>query len=427
MITTSEDQSSATDDRDATLRLIDWFSIERVRKANILVVGAGAIGNEVLKNLALLGVGNIFIIDRDTIELSNLTRSILYRETDYARPKAQVAARAVRNVNPHVKARWKRGDLRFDLGLGLIKRMDVVIAGLDNVAARDKIYRLCLTAGRPWVDAGIGVLDGQVCVYSHEYGACYECYYSAEQLQRLQKSCEVIASRYEKEGKVATTPTIASIVAGVQVQEALKLLDVDSWKDRTLISREFYFNGTYGEVMINNLVRNQSCRRHFTVDPNLVIEMKKVSAYTTSVRELLDQVEEVLGAPASVGLNYDLAVEMPCDCSNARLLLRPVEALFKEDLKCENCGWQPERRTALKTRNTLDRNLINKYPEAIGEAKLIDIGIPALDIMRVNAEANPSAQKKRKSGNKFKDGQANVERFIELTGDVRPDFYFDEA
>ncbi|HEY0367356.1 MAG TPA: ThiF family adenylyltransferase, partial [Pyrinomonadaceae bacterium] len=87
-------------DRDASLKLIDWFDVERVRAAKILVVGAGAIGNEALKNLALLGIGHIFIVDRDTIEMSNLSRSVLYRATDNGKDKAEVAARAVRELNP---------------------------------------------------------------------------------------------------------------------------------------------------------------------------------------------------------------------------------------------------------------------------------------------------------------------------------------
>src|SRR5689334_21050060 len=124
--TLKPDASPSAMDRDATLRLIKWFSIDTVRAAKILVVGAGAIGNEVLKNLALLGVGNIFIIDRDKIEISNLSRSVLYRESDCDQYKALVAARATRELNPSINARWRVGDISFDLGLGFIRRMDVV-------------------------------------------------------------------------------------------------------------------------------------------------------------------------------------------------------------------------------------------------------------------------------------------------------------
>lgn len=58
---------------------LSWYKAEVVKNAKVMVVGAGALGNEVLKNLALFGVGNIFIVDFDTIEYSNLTRSVLYR------------------------------------------------------------------------------------------------------------------------------------------------------------------------------------------------------------------------------------------------------------------------------------------------------------------------------------------------------------
>src|SRR6476619_2229309 len=98
-------------DRDATLKLIDWFDVDRVHSAKIMVIGAGAIGNEVLKNLALLGIGHIFIVDRDTIEMSNLSRSVLYRAADSGKDKTSTAARAVAELNPNVKTTYLKGDV----------------------------------------------------------------------------------------------------------------------------------------------------------------------------------------------------------------------------------------------------------------------------------------------------------------------------
>src|ERR1700754_5222888 len=130
-------------DRDATLKLIDWFKIERIRAAKILVIGAGAIGNEVLKNLALLSVGHIVVFDRDTIEMSNLSRSVLYRASDNGHSKAETAARALRELNPSVKTRALVGDIQFDLGLGLLRHVNVVIGCLDNRVARYFTNRMC--------------------------------------------------------------------------------------------------------------------------------------------------------------------------------------------------------------------------------------------------------------------------------------------
>ena len=144
-------------DRDATFKLIDWFDIERVRSAKVLVIGAGAIGNEVLKNLALLGFGHVFILDRDIIEMSNLSRSVLYRASDSGRDKAAAAAEAVRALNPNVKVSWRTGDVTLDLGLGLLRRMDVVIGCLDNPEARLYINRASWKVGKAWIDAGYEV------------------------------------------------------------------------------------------------------------------------------------------------------------------------------------------------------------------------------------------------------------------------------
>jgi adenylyltransferase/sulfurtransferase len=432
MVNGSANVAAAPGDRDATLRLIKWFSIEQVRKAKVLVVGAGAIGNEALKNLALLGVGNVYIIDKDTIELSNLTRSVLYRESDCGQPKAQVAARALQNINPVVKARWKQGDLRFDLGRGLLRHVDVVIAGLDNVPARHELNTLCFTAGRPWIDAGIDVLDGHVCVYSPHEGACYECYFTEEQHREIQRSCAVIASRYEQEGKLATTPTIASIVGGVQVQEALKLLDPGTWHDRTLVSRKFMFNGSTGDCMTVKLVRRPDCTRpHFTIDPDSVVELAGASARATTARELLDMTEELCRAPVSIGLNFELAVALqPHACGDTHLILQPVEKLSREDLRCEKCGWEPERRTALVRKQVIDRALVEQYPEAVGGARLIDLGIPPLEIMRVYRGeplgAKPKGSRKGKAAAAAASAGDGGPMFIELTGDLGPDLGFNE-
>ncbi|MBK6425927.1 MAG: ThiF family adenylyltransferase [Blastocatellia bacterium] len=188
-------------DRDASLKLIDWFDIERVRAARILVIGAGAIGNEVLKNLALLGIGHVFIYDKDTIDMSNLSRSVLFRATDAGALKAAVAARAIRDLNPNVEALWESGDVTLDLGLGVYRTMDVIIGCLDNREARLHVNRACWKLDRPWVDGGIGQLNGQARAYRPGHGACYECSMTENDYRRISVPCGAIASRYASEGK----------------------------------------------------------------------------------------------------------------------------------------------------------------------------------------------------------------------------------
>ncbi len=92
------------DDRYGRLRLIPWWRQERLASARVLVVGAGALGNEVLKNLALLGVGTVYLIDLDVVEPSNLSRSVLFRAEDGGRGKAEVAARRAGRSTPTLRS-----------------------------------------------------------------------------------------------------------------------------------------------------------------------------------------------------------------------------------------------------------------------------------------------------------------------------------
>ena len=105
------------DDRYSRLRLIAWWDQDKLANAKILVVGAGALGNEVLKNLALLGVGNVYVVDFDKIEESNLTRSVLFRSRDCGRSKAEAAAEALRDMNPDTRVVPMLANIITDVGL----------------------------------------------------------------------------------------------------------------------------------------------------------------------------------------------------------------------------------------------------------------------------------------------------------------------
>jgi molybdopterin/thiamine biosynthesis adenylyltransferase len=127
---------AAAEDRFARLRLIGWWDQERLARARVVVIGAGALGNEIVKNLALLGLRNVFVADRDQIENSNLSRSILFRERDCGRPKAVVAAERAAEIYPEIRVQPFAGNIVYDLGQGIYHWADVILGGLDNREAR---------------------------------------------------------------------------------------------------------------------------------------------------------------------------------------------------------------------------------------------------------------------------------------------------
>jgi adenylyltransferase/sulfurtransferase len=212
--------------RFARLEAIEWWDQALLGRSRVLVIGAGALGNEVVKNLALLGVGHIAIADMDRVELSNLSRSVLFRETDEGRFKAECAARAARQIYDGLEVRALVGNILADLGLGHFRWADAIIGALDNREARLFVNTASARVGRPWFDGGIEVLHGIARGFAPPGTACYECTLSAVDWDLLNKrrSCSLLARRAIEQRGTPTTPTTASVIAAIQVAEVIKHL-----------------------------------------------------------------------------------------------------------------------------------------------------------------------------------------------------------
>lgn len=255
---------------------LSWFRQEKVDSAKIMVVGCGALGNEVLKNLILFGVGNIWIVDFDKVELHNLNRSVLFRNADALsrRLKVEAAADRLQELNPNVKIHTIVGDFCHDVGLGLIMQMDVVVGCVDNRWTRFIINRFCMRAKVPWVDGGIDGLDGTARVFVPGRN-CYACNMSGETKDYLQRrmSCSTSIRRNEESQRVPTTPVVASVIGAIQAQEALKLLHREQLENGDLTSlcgRMFYYDGQH---MTTRILRfetwDEDCAEHTSFDVKL--------------------------------------------------------------------------------------------------------------------------------------------------------------
>ena len=148
----------------------------RVARARVLAVGAGGIGCELLKTLALHGFENITTMDLDTIDVSNLNRQFLFRKRHVGMSKAEVARESVMKFQPRATIDATRANVkeaRFDKEY--FKSFDVVLNGLDNLEARRHVNRLCLAAEVPLVESGTTGYKGQVTVHERRTCACFEC------------------------------------------------------------------------------------------------------------------------------------------------------------------------------------------------------------------------------------------------------------
>jgi ubiquitin-activating enzyme E1 C len=151
-----------------------------LKKSTIFIAGVGALGCEIAKDLALAGVGKLILVDLDTIETSNLSRQLLFRMEDIGRPKAEIAAKRVKELNPAVEVEFFFKKIQ-DLPIDMYEKCDVIIAALDNVQARFDLNVIARRVTRPMIEGGTVGFEGHVQVIVSagakflDETACYRC------------------------------------------------------------------------------------------------------------------------------------------------------------------------------------------------------------------------------------------------------------
>jgi molybdopterin/thiamine biosynthesis adenylyltransferase len=157
--------------RHIVLREVGGPGQAALRRARVLVIGAGGLGAPVLLYLAAAGVGTLGVIDDDVVTLSNLQRQVIHTTPDLNSPKVDSAAAMIRRLNPHVAVESHGLRLTAQNALDLIGRYDIIADGSDNFATRYLVADTCYFAKKPLVTAALGTFDATLTtIRAHERG-----------------------------------------------------------------------------------------------------------------------------------------------------------------------------------------------------------------------------------------------------------------
>lgn len=360
------------EDRYSRLRLIPWWDQSKIAACRLLVVGAGALGNEILKNAALLGFSNVVVVDLDRIEESNLSRTILYREQDIGTFKAESAAKAYRRLVPNARVQPVVANIVHACGLGLFEWSDVILAGLDNREARLWINRAAWKMNRPWIDGAIEGINGVVRAFLPGRPPCYECTLGEVDWEQLQRrmSCNLLVHEEASEGKIPTTPTISSIIGGIQVQEAVKLIHGLP----TLAGRGFIFEGMNHSSYVVEYTENRDCMSHYSVKE--IVHLPE-SSHQLTLRSLRERAQADLEAKdVVIELSRDVIHKFVCpSCHEEEEKFAPVGSIPFADARCARDG---------HLRSVIS---VHSYSgvEEIGERRLSELGVPRFDVFTARA------------------------------------------
>jgi molybdopterin/thiamine biosynthesis adenylyltransferase len=252
---------SVDDDSLDRSRRIGWLDLGSIASSRVLMVGAGALGNEVAKNLALSGFKNITIVDMDHVVGSNLNRCLFFSREDVRSRtrKVDAIARGILSVSPDAKP-VPICERIESLPATVFKDHDLVFGCLDNIQARIHSNAHSYRAGKAYIDGAMEGFVGKVMVARPPDGACVQCGMnrSHSKVAEMRFSCTGKDVVFH-EPRLAAEITTTSVVSAIMVREALKVV---SGRMDMLISNVFYYDGQRNRSEELEIPLNPNCPVH---------------------------------------------------------------------------------------------------------------------------------------------------------------------
>ncbi len=253
----------------------------KLKRARVLVIGAGGLGSPLLLYLAAAGVGTIGIVDFDVVDFSNLQRQIIHSERDVGRKKIDSAEERIKGINPTVNVVKFEERITSDNALDIIKNFDIVIDGTDNFPTRYLVNDACVLLGKTNVYGSIYRFEGQVSVFDAKKGPCYRCLYESPPPPGLVPSCA-------EGGVVGVLP---GIIGTIQAMETIKLI---LGEGETLTGRLLLFDAMKMKFKELKLHKNPQC---------------PVCGEDPTIHELIDY-EEFCGMGRGSQLSEELSISV---------------------------------------------------------------------------------------------------------------------
>jgi len=202
--------------RQIILKKIGVIGQKKLLKSSVLVIGAGGLGSPISIYLAAIGIGKIGIVDKDKVELSNLSRQIIFENKDIKKSKSFSAINKLKKINPNIRFKSFNNNLSFKNINKIAKDFDVIVDGSDNFKTRFLINDYCLKNKKTLVSGAISKFDGQVYTFnfSKKKSPCLRCF-----IPTMPGNGNLDNDNCEYEGVLGP---LAGIIGSIQANEVVK-------------------------------------------------------------------------------------------------------------------------------------------------------------------------------------------------------------
>jgi len=339
--------------RQISLAEVGLAGQEKLKRAKVLVIGAGGLGCPILQYLTGAGVGMLGIVDFDEVEKTNLHRQVLYSNADVGRKKAEVAAEKLRLVNDLITINLFILKLDYSNASDLFSQYDIIVDGTDNFACRYIVNDICIELDKPFVYGAIYKFEGQVSVFNYKNGPTYRCLFPNTPSPNASPNCS----------EIGVLPALPGIIGLLMTNEVLKIIlelgDVLSGQllqfnslntSATFIKFERKINTT---VMMKNSSSYSSFDLHeYELQHYQEVDSSNLNELKTNYHYFLD-VREKWENPQLSATNF---IQIPLDQLEQRLIEIPRD---KQILVCCQSGGRSKIAIHLLSKYHNYTNLIN--------------------------------------------------------------------
>lgn len=332
--------------------LIPGWKQQQLADAKVVIVGMGALGNEVARILAMSGIGSLLLCDPDRIEESNLSRTVLFRQSDIGNFKVEVAATALREFNPSISVETRSLPLMHGVGLGEIRDADLVISCLDSRLARLQLTGRCQLVKAPYIDGGTHLWGGEVRPYLDPDGPCYGCSLTPEERSIADVPWSCLETRPESSmgAAVPSSALVGTWMGTIAVRFLMKM---------TYPAGALSIDSSRGNTVVIPRVQDPECPLHTSID-----FVTKISVSSQDNMQKLRSAIPKSAVPLVWEPVQKLVECLHCDFQEIRWGLSSVDL-------CPQC------QNYLRPRTTIE---LDDVPDNV---KLAELGIPPREILTV--------------------------------------------
>jgi molybdopterin/thiamine biosynthesis adenylyltransferase len=355
-------------------------------EGKVLVVGLGALGQNVVQNLSLLGIGRLMLVDFDTFEGHNATRSPFFpTRAEVARlgrgKAAVVAHRAAQVSTASEPAVYYSADLIQVLGDGAVSWADVVVAAVDSMTARAWLAERCRLLGRPMVEGGFSGPDFNLSAFAATAGTvCYRC---GRPDRESSMSCTAYALAAEKANIVPAIQTSAAVLGGYQAEQVVQL--IHGRLDR--LGQRSYGNVRRETLQTAVLTVNDGCPGLHVPEP--VIGTVDDLGAAPTLAHFLRAVEARFGS-AVLELSEPVIANLSCTRCRYPCLVQAGESSWLVAPRCTECGGPWPRTEVFSPDSSMKFHTSDRLGDELAGTPLVNIGLRAGASVRAALDDGPS-------------------------------------